>query len=115
MDCTEVVKETCKRFGISGYPMAKIFKSSPGSLSSDYDGPSEKGKFFCYVLFFPYSENLYLFRKFIYFILILRLKCIVFKKNKATTRLANNGGYGSNVIKILQATLLWVCARTSRR
>ena len=36
------------------------------------------------------------------------------KKNKAATRLANNGGYGSNVIKILQATLLWVCARTSR-
>jgi len=40
VDCTEAGKETCGRFGVSGYPTVKIFKS--GALSSDYNGPREK-------------------------------------------------------------------------
>jgi len=40
VDCTEAGKDTCSRFGVTGYPTVKIFKS--GSLSSDYNGPREK-------------------------------------------------------------------------
>jgi len=40
VDCTEAGKATCSRFGVSGYPTVKIFKS--GSLSSDYNGPRDK-------------------------------------------------------------------------
>lgn len=39
VDCTEAGKSTCARFGVSGYPTVKIFKS--GELSSDYNGPRE--------------------------------------------------------------------------
>lgn len=39
VDCTEDGKDTCSRFGVSGYPTLKIFKS--GDLSSDYNGPRE--------------------------------------------------------------------------
>lgn len=39
VDCTEAGKSTCSRFGVSGYPTVKIFKS--GELSSDYNGPRE--------------------------------------------------------------------------
>uniref|UniRef100_UPI00358F7B72 protein disulfide-isomerase A3 n=1 Tax=Myxine glutinosa TaxID=7769 RepID=UPI00358F7B72 len=36
VDCT-VNTETCKKYGVSGYPTLKIFRG--GELSSDYDGP----------------------------------------------------------------------------
>lgn len=39
VDCTEAGKETCSRFGVSGYPTLKIFKQ--GELSNDYNGPRE--------------------------------------------------------------------------
>ncbi|KAF2366681.1 disulfide isomerase [Trinorchestia longiramus] len=39
VDCTEAGKETCGRFGVSGYPTVKIFKG--GEVSSDYNGPRE--------------------------------------------------------------------------
>lgn len=39
VDCTEAGKDTCGRFGVSGYPTVKIFKG--GELSSDYNGPRE--------------------------------------------------------------------------
>jgi protein disulfide isomerase family A protein 3 len=39
VDCTEAGKETCSKFGISGYPTLKIFKN--GEVSQDYNGPRE--------------------------------------------------------------------------
>ncbi|XP_018008830.1 protein disulfide-isomerase A3 [Hyalella azteca] len=39
VDCTEAGKDTCSRFGVTGYPTVKIFKG--GELSSDYNGPRE--------------------------------------------------------------------------
>ncbi|RXG53299.1 Protein disulfide-isomerase A3 [Armadillidium vulgare] len=39
VDCTEGGKETCNKFGVSGYPTLKIFRN--GELSSDYNGPRE--------------------------------------------------------------------------
>lgn len=39
VDCTEAGKDTCTKFGVSGYPTLKIFKN--GELSSDYNGPRE--------------------------------------------------------------------------
>ncbi|MFH4979771.1 hypothetical protein AB6A40_006480 [Gnathostoma spinigerum] len=38
VDCTDV-KETCKRFDVSGYPTMKIFRN--GVFEKDYDGPRE--------------------------------------------------------------------------
>jgi protein disulfide isomerase family A protein 3 len=38
VDCT-VETETCKTYGVSGYPTLKIFKN--GQKSADYDGPRE--------------------------------------------------------------------------
>lgn len=39
VDCTEGGKDTCGRFGVSGYPTLKIFKG--GEVSSDYNGPRD--------------------------------------------------------------------------
>lgn len=39
IDCTEAGKQTCSKFGISGYPTLKIFKN--GDVSQDYNGPRE--------------------------------------------------------------------------
>ncbi|XP_068230096.1 protein disulfide-isomerase A3 [Palaemon carinicauda] len=39
VDCTDDGKESCGRFGVSGYPTLKIFKG--GDLSSDYNGPRD--------------------------------------------------------------------------
>lgn len=39
VDCTDDGKDTCGRFGVSGYPTLKIFKG--GELSSDYNGPRD--------------------------------------------------------------------------
>ena len=41
VDCTDVGKDTCGRFEVSGYPTVKIFRN--GELSSDYSGPREAG------------------------------------------------------------------------
>lgn len=37
VDCTEAGKESCGKYGVSGYPTLKIFRN--GELSKDYDGP----------------------------------------------------------------------------
>jgi len=39
VDCTESGKDTCGKFGVSGYPTLKIFRG--GELSQDYNGPRE--------------------------------------------------------------------------
>ncbi|XP_042223300.1 protein disulfide-isomerase A3-like [Homarus americanus] len=39
VDCTEDGKDTCGKYGVSGYPTLKIFRG--GDLSSDYNGPRE--------------------------------------------------------------------------
>lgn len=39
VDCTEAGKETCTKYGVSGYPTLKIFRK--GELSSEYNGPRE--------------------------------------------------------------------------
>merc|ERR1712117_32601 len=39
VDCTEGGKDTCGKFGVSGYPTLKIFRG--GELSQDYNGPRE--------------------------------------------------------------------------
>lgn len=39
VDCTEGGKDTCSKFGVSGYPTLKIFKG--GDVSQDYNGPRE--------------------------------------------------------------------------
>ncbi|XP_045604363.2 protein disulfide-isomerase A3 [Procambarus clarkii] len=39
VDCTEDGKDTCGKYGVSGYPTLKIFKG--GDLSTDYNGPRE--------------------------------------------------------------------------
>lgn len=39
VDCTEGGKDTCSKFGVSGYPTLKIFKG--GEVSQDYNGPRE--------------------------------------------------------------------------
>ncbi|KAF2882311.1 hypothetical protein ILUMI_23876 [Ignelater luminosus] len=41
VDCTEAGKETCNKFGVSGYPTLKIFRS--GEFSQEYNGPREAG------------------------------------------------------------------------
>lgn len=41
VDCTEGGKDTCSKFGVSGYPTLKIFKN--GELSKEYKGPREAG------------------------------------------------------------------------
>lgn len=43
VDCTEGGKETCSKFGISGYPTLKIFKN--GEVAQDYSGPREAGQY----------------------------------------------------------------------
>lgn len=42
VDCTEGGKETCTKFGVSGYPTLKIFKN--GEVAQDYNGPREAGQ-----------------------------------------------------------------------
>lgn len=39
VDCTEAGKDTCSRFGVSGFPTLKIFKS--GEVFNEYNGPRE--------------------------------------------------------------------------
>lgn len=39
VDCTDDGKDSCSRFGVSGYPTLKIFKG--GELSTDYNGPRD--------------------------------------------------------------------------
>ena len=42
MDCTEAGKDTCGKYGVSGYPTLKIFRN--GEMSKDYDGPRDSSK-----------------------------------------------------------------------
>lgn len=42
VDCTDDGKDSCSRFGVSGYPTLKIFKG--GELSTDYNGPRDASK-----------------------------------------------------------------------
>lgn len=42
VDCT-ASEETCKKFGVSGYPTLKIFRA--GEFSEEYGGPREAGSF----------------------------------------------------------------------
>ncbi len=42
VDCTTNT-ETCKRYGVTGYPTLKIFRN--GQESSSYDGPRSAGMF----------------------------------------------------------------------
>lgn len=44
VDCTEAGKETCNKFGVSGYPTLKIFRS--GEFSQEYNGPREAGGYY---------------------------------------------------------------------
>lgn len=39
VDCTEGGKETCSKYGVSGYPTLKIFSKS--EMVSEYNGPRE--------------------------------------------------------------------------
>ncbi|PNF35559.1 Protein disulfide-isomerase A3 [Cryptotermes secundus] len=39
VDCTEAGKETCNKFGVTGYPTLKIFRN--GEFSQEYNGPRE--------------------------------------------------------------------------
>ncbi|RZF44763.1 hypothetical protein LSTR_LSTR000715 [Laodelphax striatellus] len=39
VDCTEGGKESCTKFGVSGYPTLKIFKN--GEVSKEYNGPRD--------------------------------------------------------------------------
>ena len=39
MDCTESGKDTCGKYGVSGYPTLKIFRN--GEFASEYNGPRE--------------------------------------------------------------------------
>lgn len=39
VDCTEAGKETCNKFGVTGYPTLKIFKD--GEVNKDYSGPRD--------------------------------------------------------------------------
>lgn len=41
VDCTEAGKETCNKFGVTGYPTLKIFRN--GEFSQEYNGPREAG------------------------------------------------------------------------
>jgi protein disulfide-isomerase A3 len=43
VDCPEAGKDTCSKFGVTGYPTIKIFKN--GEKSQDYNGPREACKF----------------------------------------------------------------------
>jgi len=39
VDCTEAGKESCSKYGVTGYPTLKIFKN--GEFSSEYSGPRD--------------------------------------------------------------------------
>ncbi|XP_050538934.1 protein disulfide-isomerase A3 [Daktulosphaira vitifoliae] len=39
VDCTEAGKDTCNKFGVSGYPTLKIFRN--GEMSKEYNGPRD--------------------------------------------------------------------------
>ncbi|VVC29159.1 Hypothetical protein CINCED_3A021842 [Cinara cedri] len=39
VDCTEAGKDTCNKFGVSGYPTLKIFRN--GEVSKEYNGPRD--------------------------------------------------------------------------
>lgn len=47
VDCTDDGKDSCSRFGVSGYPTLKIFKG--GELSTDYNGPRDASKCLMYL------------------------------------------------------------------
>ena len=42
VDCTESGKDTCSKYGVSGYPTLKLFRN--GEMSKDYDGPRESSE-----------------------------------------------------------------------
>ena len=42
VDCPEAGKDTCSKFGVSGYPTLKIFKN--GEVAQDYNGPRDACK-----------------------------------------------------------------------
>lgn len=44
VDCTANT-ETCSKYGVSGYPTLKIFRS--GEFAEEYQGPREEGKLLC--------------------------------------------------------------------
>lgn len=39
VDCTEAGKESCSKFGVTGYPTLKVFRN--GKFSQEYDGPRQ--------------------------------------------------------------------------
>jgi len=43
VDCTEAGKDTCSKFGVSGYPTLKIFRN--GVVSKEYNGPRDSGNY----------------------------------------------------------------------
>lgn len=43
VDCTEAGKDTCNKFGVSGYPTLKIFRN--GEVSKEYNGPRDSGTY----------------------------------------------------------------------
>lgn len=54
VDCTEGGKDTCTKFGVTGYPTLKIFKN--GEVAQDYSGPREAGQYpYIYVIMLVFS------------------------------------------------------------
>merc|ERR1712183_212328 len=47
VDCTEAGKETCSKYGVSGYPTLKMFRG--GEVSTDYDGPRDSSGIVSYM------------------------------------------------------------------
>lgn len=56
VDCTEAGKDTCTKYGVSGYPTLKIFSRS--DVVSDYNGPREAAGI---VKYMQVHENLIFF------------------------------------------------------
>uniref|UniRef100_T1ITB5 protein disulfide-isomerase n=1 Tax=Strigamia maritima TaxID=126957 RepID=T1ITB5_STRMM len=49
VDCIDSGKDTCRRYGVSGYPMLKVFRN--GEFYKDYFGPREAKKIVTFMLF----------------------------------------------------------------
>lgn len=47
VDCTEAGKDTCGKYGVSGYPTLKVFKR--GEVAMDYNGPRESNGIVSYM------------------------------------------------------------------
>jgi len=47
VDCTEPGKESCSKYGVSGYPTLKIFRG--GEFSQEYDGPRDSAGIVSYM------------------------------------------------------------------